>query len=376
MSDILASLSSGAVTLISFVLILGLLVFVHELGHFAVAKWAGIRVDEFGFGFPPRAITLFRRGETEYTINWLPLGGFVRMQGENGEDDDDPRSFASKSKLWRVGVLAAGSFMNLILPVLLFALMALAVGVPEGRATGRIEVVDVVADSPASQATPLAAGVEPGLRAGDEILAVSGQRFNVAQMQGHLQKFEEQDVVLTIERGDETLEFTVQPSRFDGEIPRIGVQIADQRELVRYNPLQALLFGFRQTRALVVAVVGGFGELFGGLFAGTSEAVPVAGPIGIMQVTGEVAQTGRIEYILSFMSLLSVNLAIFNLLPIPGLDGGRLFFVLIEALRGQRISAEREGLVHLLGIMLLLGLMVFVSVIDVQRLLEGVSVLQ
>lgn len=103
MPDILAFLSSGAFKIVAFILILGVLVFVHELGHFAVAKWAGIKVEEFGFGFPPKMLTLFKKGETEYTLNWLPLGGFVRMVGENGEEEADPHSFAAKSKSWRVG---------------------------------------------------------------------------------------------------------------------------------------------------------------------------------------------------------------------------------------------------------------------------------
>ncbi len=369
MPDILAPLTSGGVTLISFIVVLGLLVFVHELGHFAVAKWAGIRVEEFGFGFPPRMVTLFRKGETEYTLNWLPLGGFVRMVGENGDEIDDPRSFASKSKLWRAGVLLAGSAMNLFLPVILFALAAMLIGVQEGPPTGRVEVLGVEPNSPAAEA---------GLAIGDEILFVGSQRvMDVAQLQQLVQRFEGREVTVDVERNGEMLEFTLEPRRFgEDEQLKIGVLIANQQEMVRYNPIRALAFGVTQTVRLTTGILQGFGALLGDLLAGTSEEVPVAGPIGIMQVTGEVAQTGQLEYMISFMSLLSVNLAIFNLLPIPGLDGGRLLFVFIEVLRGKRISAEREGLVHLLGIMLLLALMAFVSVIDIQRIFEGVSVLQ
>ncbi len=368
MVDIFASLTDGIFKLVSFILVLGLLVFVHELGHFAMAKWAGIRVDEFGFGFPPRMLTLFRKGETEYTINWLPLGGFVRMVGENGEESDDPRSFASKSKAWRIGVLSAGSIMNLLLPILLFTGMALFIGVQDGPPTGRIEVVEVIPGSPAE-----AAGLQPG----DEILLVGGQRWDVAGMQVYLQEFEDREITLTLERAGKVQDIVLQPRRETGEAQvKIGVSIFDQRRLVRYDPLQALSFGAQQTFELTQSIVQGFVQLFRDLFSGSSKDVAVAGPIGIMQVTGEVTETGRPEYILSFMALLSVNLAIFNLLPIPGLDGGRLLFVIVEALRGKRISAEREGLVHLFGIMLLLALMAFVSVIDIQRLLNGVSVLQ
>ncbi|MGH2542118.1 MAG: RIP metalloprotease RseP [Ardenticatenaceae bacterium] len=369
MPDLLAPLSSGGVTILSFILVLGLLVFVHELGHFVVAKLAGIRVEEFGFGFPPRMVTLFKKGETEYTINWLPLGGFVRMVGENGEDFQDPRSFASKSRAWRAAVLLAGSAMNLILPIFLFTFMAMAVGVQEGPPTHRVEVLGVEPDSPADEA---------GLQVGDEILYVGAQRvMDVAQLQALIQRFEGRAVAVDVDRNGEMVGFTMTPRRFgENNQLKIGVLIANQQELVHYNPLRALIFGFRQTGTLTIGIMQGFADLIADLFGGRTESVPVAGPIGIMQVTGEVAQTGQLEYILSFMALLSVNLAIFNLLPIPGLDGGRLLFVGIEALRGQRISAEREGLVHLLGIMLLLALMAFVSVIDIQRLFDGVSVIQ
>jgi regulator of sigma E protease len=323
-------------------------------------------------------VTLFKRGETEYTINWLPLGGFVRMVGENGEDEDDPRSFASKSKLARAAVLLAGSVMNLLLPVVLFTLMAMFVGVQEGPPTGIVEVLGVEPDTPAARAIPLEEGVERGLKIGDHILYVGAQRvMDVSQLQALIGRFEGRDVTVDVERNGELLAFSVHPERFgeDNQI-RIGIVIANQQESVRYNPLEALVFGVDRTVAMLVGITQGLGQLIGDVAAGASEEVPVAGPIGIMQATGEVAQSGRFEFLLSWTAILSVNLAIFNLLPIPGLDGGRLIFVLLEALRGKRVSAEREGLVHLVGIMLLLALMAFISIIDIQRLFEGVSVLQ
>lgn len=368
MSDLFTSLGSAGMTAVAFVLVLGLLVFVHELGHFAVAKWAGIRVEEFGFGFPPRMFTLFKRGETEYTINWLPLGGFVRMIGENGEDASDPRSFASKSRAWRAAVLMAGSAMNLLLPVLIFTVIAM-VGVPEGPSTGRIEVVGVEPGSPAA---------EIGLQSGDEIIFAANQRVtSIDRLVMLVNEFKDREITLDVEREGELQSFTVVPRQLD-ETPqaRIGVAIINQQEIIRLNPFSALAWGVRRTYDLLMLMLVGFGELIGSLFSGSAESAAITGPLGIAQATGEVARTGVLN-LFNFAAYLSINLAIVNMLPIPALDGGRLLFVLLEALRGgKRISPEREGLVHLLGMLLLLGLMAFISVFDLQRIAGGGSILQ
>jgi regulator of sigma E protease len=369
MPDLVGMLTSGAVTIVAFIVVLGLLVFVHELGHFAVAKWAGIRVEEFGFGFPPRMLTLFKRGETEYTLNWLPVGGFVRMVGESGGDVTDPRSFASKSKLARAAVLVAGSTMNMLLPVILFAIVAM-MGVPDGDPTGRVEVVGVETGSPAAEA-----GIQPG----DEILFVGNQRvMDVGQLQALVQRFEGREVMVDVQRDGEMLDFALQPRQLDEqESAKIGVAIINQREIVRHDPFNALVMGVRQTAAVFVLMIQGFSNLIGGLFTGATDAGAVAGPLGIAQATGEIARTGRLENLINFAAFLSINLAIINMLPIPALDGGRLLFIGVEALRGgKRISPEREGLVHLVGMLLLLGLMAFISIIDVQRIIGGGSVLQ
>jgi regulator of sigma E protease len=370
MIDIFSFISSGAITIVSFLVVLGVLVFVHELGHFAVAKWAGIRVEEFGFGFPPRMVTLFKKGETEYTLNWLPLGGFVRMIGENGEDANDPRSFASKSKTWRAAVLLAGSMMNVILPIFLFAIIAMTAGVPEGELTGRIEVLTIEPDSPAAEA---------GFEAGDELLYFANQRVpNVDELIALIQNFGEREAIVDVEREGERIALTVIPRISDNSQQiKIGVGISDQRKIVTYdNPFSAFMYGAERTYNLIGFMLVGLSELVGGLFEGTTGGAAVTGPIGIAQVTGEIAKRGKLEELLNLTAFLSINLAIFNLLPIPALDGGRLLFVLLEALRGgRRISAEREGMVHLVGMLVLLGLMAFISIFDLQRLLSGGSFL-
>lgn len=366
----LESLSGGIITVLAFIIVLGILVFVHELGHFATAKWAGIKVEEFGIGFPPRALTVMKRGETVYTLNWLPLGGFVRMVGENGEGGEDPRSFASKSALWRAIVLVAGSFMNLLLPIVLFALLSVTVGVPDGNYLNRIEVTGIEAGSPAQEA---------GIQSGDIILFVANQRMTRSEsLRALVQNFDGRPITVDVERKGETIPLTITPKLdpTDQRI-RLGVSIIDQRESVRYNPFKALAFGMEQTWRILNLMVEGLSQMVGGLLRGQGQAADVAGPLGIMQATGEVARTGRIENLVSFMAFLSINLAIMNMLPIPGLDGGRLLFVALEALRGgKRISPEREGMVHFLGIVLLLGLMALISILDIQRLAGGGSILQ
>jgi regulator of sigma E protease len=369
MAGMLDFISNAGITVVSFIAVLGLLVFVHELGHFAVAKWAGIRVEEFGFGYPPRAITLFKKGETEYTLNWLPLGGFVRMVGENGEEAADPRSFSSKSRTVRAAVLVAGSTMNLILPIFLFAAIGM-MGVPTGDTTGRVEVLSIEANSPAAAA---------GLQAGDEILYAGNQRVpDQAFLISLVQQFQGRELVLDVDRNGEMLELTVVPQIYEEESGqvKIGVGIMDQREMVYYNPIEALGFGLERTQYWLATMVGDLAGLLRNVIQGNTEGAAVAGPVGIMQVTGEVARTG-LPNLINLAALLSLNLAIMNMLPIPALDGGRLVFVILEAVRGgKKISPEREGLVHLTGMLLLLSLMAFISFFDVQRLFSGGSILQ
>jgi regulator of sigma E protease len=346
------------VSVVAFALLLGFMVLIHELGHFTVAKLAGIRVEEFGIGFPPRLFA-FRRGETDYSLNWIPLGGFVRMLGE--EDPQEPRSFARAPKLWRIGILLAGSTMNLIAAAAFFA-VAFAAGWPTVTQTN-VEIFRVVPGSPAEQA---------GLQRGDVVLSLAGQP--VAQT-GDLRRLTESNlgrpIPMEIKRAEETRTLTITPRAQtpEGEGP-IGIGIMDRAvkvEPIRYGPVQALGRGVRElgrsillTLSIPMMVVQGVVPL---------EFLRPVGPVGLFQATSQAtAETVRSGWwfpLLFMAATLGAGLGVANLLPIPGLDGGRLVFVLLELVRGRRVSPEREGLIHLVGMAVLVSLVLVITYFDI-----------
>ena len=344
-------------TLGSFVGVLVVLIFVHELGHFAAAKAFGVRVLEAGFGYPPRLFGV-KWGETTYSINLLPLGGFVRMAGEN--DPAEPRSLASKGVGTRFLVLTAGPLMNLILPILIFTLIF---ALPQKAVTGSVVVQDVAPGSPAEAA---------GLMPGDVILAVDGRpvehsgdlAYRLHLRLGARTEWE-------VQRGDIVETVTIVP-RWNppaGE-GATGTQIATEDVQVvsrRYTFWRAVPMGARRVVEMMVLAKNEVTRWIVG-----ASAPQVAGPVGIAQMTGEVARAGGFMPLLEFTALLSINFAIINILPIPMLDGGRLVFVAIEWVgRGRRVPPEKEGLVHLVGFVLLIALAVLITYFDILRIARG-----
>jgi regulator of sigma E protease len=346
--------------------VLGVLVFVHELGHFLAARWMKVEVEEFGFGYPPRLATLFERNGVKYTINLLPLGGFVRMVGEEG-DFDREGSLYRKQPWQRAVVLVAGPAMNLVLAAVVLALV-LWLGAPQYH--GPVTVKEVTPGTPAEQA---------GLQAGDIIRAINEQPIDSleAVTQTISQHLGEQADV-TIERNGETFTRAIllrPPEDRPSNQGAMGIVIElGNVDSITYDRLAwpaALARGLIQTFQLFVLMLAGLGSLVLGLFTGAGmPGGGVAGPIGIAQLSGEVARQG-IRPLLNFTAFLSVNLGLLNLLPLPALDGGRLVFVVIESIRGKRIPPEREAVVHFIGMMLLIGLMVVISYFDVARWLSG-----
>lgn len=349
--------------IVPFVSILIALIVIHELGHFITAKLAGVKVLEAGIGYPPKAWGK-KFGETEYTINWLPLGGFVRLLGE--EDPSDPRSLAAKPAWVRLIVLFAGSGMNFILPVLLFAI---AFTIPQEISTGGVTINEVAPASPAEEA---------GLEAEDVILTVAGRDIeNLDELSRAIQVNRGEDINFAVFRPStgETLDKEIF-ARWD--LPEnqgpTGISIR-QYPFTRTRaepPWESIPHGFAYTLdSLQLAF-----KQFEGWFRG-ADSPELAGPVGIADATGEVVEEAGWIRLIEFAALLSINLAILNVLPLPMLDGGRIAFVLLEVIRGgRRVPPEKEGLVHLVGFALMLGAVVVISYFDILRLIDGDSLLR
>ena len=331
------------------------LVFVHESGHFLVAKRAGIKVEEFGFGFPPRIFS-FRHGETRYSVNALPLGGFVKMLGEEGPSH--PRSFASQSRWWRAAVLLAGPAANIVLAILLFA-AAYATGWPTPAAG--IKITQVAEGSPASEA---------GLLPDDMIISLDGVATgSISELLEITRQNLGRPVPIEVRRERVTLTREVRPRANppEGQGP-IGIGIGPTRIDRVAHPLpEALVLGVKQTYQTIGFTFAVPSMILRGLIP-LDMARPV-GPVGIVQITSEATSvsvnSGWLFPVLSVAALISTALAVFNILPIPALDGGRLLFVIIEALRGRRLDPRRAGAIHGMGIAVLLSLIVVVTYLDV-----------
>jgi regulator of sigma E protease len=442
--------------IVSFVVVLGVLIFVHELGHFLMAKRAGVGVLKFSLGFGPKLVG-FKRGETEYQISALPLGGYVKMIGEDPGDTspeavDPRRSFSQKSVGTRALIILAGPLTNLILPVLLFSGIYMTVGqdyvVPvlgrpdanspaaeadlsprdrilavNGKPVSRWEEVELPIRMSSGEPVVLTvqragktfevrltprksklfdplgqehevwdvglhplipaqvARLEPGLpakaagvQAGDVILAIDGTPVvEWEEMSRMIRGRPGEPIVLTVARNGQQLEIRVTPSREtekdangeSREIGKIGIGGGGPEvERERLNPFQAVVAGVEETIQTSVLLIQGVWKIIQGRVSPRT----IGGPIMIAQVTGEVAQRG-LRQLIKWTALLSINLAILNLLPIPILDGGHLMFSLVEWLRGKPVSLRKRELAQQVGFVLLLGLMIFAFYNDIFRLL-------
>jgi regulator of sigma E protease len=372
-------------TIAAFLAVLVVLVLVHELGHFVAAKRAGITVQEFGIGFPPRISSVVWRG-TRYSLNWIPLGGFVKMLGEDGDVEaqkmrDRGLSEAAvdiamagafnRKPIWvRLIVLLAGVVMNFILAGALFSIV---VAMPQLAPRGGLVIEQIQASSPAETA---------GLQPGDVILSADGQTFTIpSDLTAYVRGQAEREVVLGIRRDGAIEQIAVTPRPVtDAEANRgigaVGFSWRPERlvELppAAQNPLEAAAIGFGTDGAAGLAwqLPGALADAIGGLLGLNPDAGQAVGPIGIAEQTGRVLE-GPLVGTLYFVGILSINLAVLNVLPFPPLDGGRIAVVLVEAVRRRRMPAEREALIYLTGFMVLIALVILISIQDVQRLIEG-----
>jgi len=350
---------SSMVTAISFLIVLSVLVMVHELGHYVAGRWAGARIEEFALGFPPRVWSV-RRGETDYSINAVPLGGYVRFAGE--DNPDVVGGLASLPRLKRSLVLVAGVTMNAVLAVLLFA-WVFATGYPTAVPIDGVKIISVVEDAPAALA---------GIKPGDIVLKIDDQVTNDTNTLGTgIRSHLGQEITLLVKRpsGDEEMIRVVPRSESPQGQGPLGIVIeqATRLEMRSYSLPQALWMGVRQTWQAVALTVSVPVMILRGLIP--AELARPVGPLGISRIVGSAAEAipaSGFAPILLTTALLSVSLAIVNILPLPGFDGGRLVFVVLEWLRGgKRINPQREAIIHFAGLMLIIGLVVVITYFDI-----------
>ncbi|MCO5185816.1 MAG: M50 family metallopeptidase [Anaerolineae bacterium] len=344
-----------------FVLVLSPIIIIHELGHFTVAKRFGIRVEEFGLGFPPRAVKLFERDGTIYSLNWIPLGGFVRPAGE--DDPDVPGGLAAASKTARFFTLSAGALFNFALAFIILWI-AFLIG-PPMLDDSQVAILNVVENSAAAQA---------GLQTDDIFVSVNGQPVagDITFLQETVRGSNGSPLELVMERDGELLTIMATPTvtgEGEQQSAALGVSLGgvDLGQRNAMPPLAAAQESLGTMWRVVSLTVQAPAMLLSGELS-PEEARPIS-VVGMSQIIGSQAEsastTGDWFGLLFFAGIISVALGFTNLLPLPALDGGRIMFVLLEAVRGKRIEPEREGFVHMVGMLLLLGLMVLLIVQDV-----------
>jgi len=354
-----------------FIAVLFVLILVHELGHFLTAKWTKMKVEEFAIGFPPRLFS-WRRGETVFSLNLLPIGGFVKILGENGVDEipaeDKARSFSSRPRLHQAIVLVAGVTMNILTAWLIFFAVGM-IGQPTLATEGEpadLTVIEVVEGSPAEKAgIPLGAVILKA-SAGDDARELKTPE----ELTDFVTDHQTEEITLTYRYRDEANTAALTPSRGliadDTERMIIGLSTVPVT-VVKEGPLQALVSATKRTSDSLVAITVGIFSLLASAFTFSADLSQVAGPIGIAGLVGDAAEFG-ITSLLIFVAMISLNLAVINLLPIPALDGGRLLFVIAEAIIRRPLDPIWMSRVNFVGFSLLIVLMIAVTYNDIVKL--------
>lgn len=338
---------STIVSLSITVLILGILIFAHELGHFLVAKWVGIRVHEFALGMGP---VVFSRqsGDTLYSLRAFPIGGFNRMAGMEPGEEDDPKGFNTKTVSQRMVVIAAGSLMNFALAIIFFMVLFMGIGIPADSN----KIAGVLDGSPAQLA---------GLQEGDRIIAVDGTKTpNWDKLTSAIRAQPNKELQITVSRSQKEFQAILHTEINEQEnVGMIGIK----RSFEKKGFFESIWLGITSSVALIVFIVQQLFLMIRGLVP-----ADVAGPVGMVQLVGQAVDFG-FGTVIQFAAMLSLNLGIINLLPIPALDGSRLVFLAVEGVRGRALNPDRENMIHFVGFMLLIGLMLLITYQDIWRIL-------
>lgn len=349
----------NVLTLLEFVLFFGVMLFVHELGHYLVAKLFKIRVEEFGFGFPPRLVKLFQFRETTFSLNWIPFGAFVRLSGEN--DPSVPDGFGSAKPLARIAVLLGGPLANLLLGVILFSVMFTQTGVPDSR---KVMIATVEQQSPASQA---------GMAVGDVIVRINQTPVtSMGQLIQIVQENKGKSVEILLQRGDEQVSTSVVP-RVDPPPGQGALGISMTNPITRASWLQTIPLSASATLEQARLILEMPGRLIRGEVQG--EEARVVGPVGIYTMFSQAREIDEENaasadpfnrtLTLRLMTIITIALGLTNLFPIPALDGGRILFILPELITRRRIPPQYENIVHLVGFVALIILMFYITAQDI-----------
>jgi len=359
-------------TFLIFLIVLGVLVFIHELGHFLVAKKAGVQVDEFGFGYPPRAFKIGRKWGTLFSLNWIPFGGFVKILGEDYDDFSDSKNlrFTEVSKKWQAAILASGVVFNIIFAWLLFS-FGFMVGLPTpvennfGAAVKNpvLTIVEVLPDSPAQKA---------GLKSGDKIENISlesGKMLKILNPENVSDFINNSagEVLVVVDRGGKNFDFKITPEAGIIENKKIiGIDM-DMVGILSLPIHKAIYEGGKTTFEITYLTAGGLINLIGDAVKGKADISNIAGPVGIVGLVGDASRLG-FAYLITFTALISINLAIINLIPFPALDGGRILFVIIEGVTKRKINPKIASTLNTIGFALLITLMLVVTYRDILKL--------
>ncbi|MFP4020232.1 MAG: RIP metalloprotease RseP [Halanaerobium sp.] len=351
-------------TIVSFIIVLGILVFIHEFGHYITAKKSDIMVSEFALGFGPKLLSK-KVGETVYSIRAIPLGGFCNMVGEFPADDsmsekelevydqakENGRLFNQKSTFKRLAVILMGPIMNFLLAVLIFILAFAVFGVPTST-TEEAVLGEVIPEQPAAEA---------GLRANDRILEINGQEINSwEEMSGLIRENADQEITIRYQRQDEENTINLTPVLSE-ESDRGVIGIYPQLIREDVSVFRAFSLGIEQSYQVFTMTIMGFVQMFR-----ESSAEDIGGPIMIASIIGQAARVGILN-VLNWTAIISINLGIINLLPFPALDGGRILFIFIEMIRGKAVDPRKESYVHMIGFAILMFLMLFIIYNDLMR---------